>query len=99
MVKHIIIWDFKDELTPEQKREAAARMKEGLEGLNGVIEGLVSINVVTELLDSSNGSLMLDSTFEDEKALAYYADHPAHVKVKEYVHTVVKARKCADYNI
>ena len=99
MVKHVIIWDFKDELTPEQKKEAAARMKEDLEGLNGVIEGLINIHVITDLLGTSNGSIMLDSVFEDEKALAYYADHPAHVKVKEYVHTVVKARKCADYNI
>ena len=99
MVKHVIIWDFKDELTAEQKKEAAARMKEGLEALNGVIEGLISLHVITELLDTSNGSIMLDSVFEDEKALAYYADHPAHVKVKEYVHTVVKARKCADYVI
>ena len=99
MVKHVIIWDFKDELTAEQKKEAAARMKEELEALNGVIEGLISLHVITELLDTSNGSIMLDSVFEDEKALAYYADHPAHVKVKEYVHTVVKARKCADYVI
>ena len=37
MVKHVIIWDFKDELTAEQKKEAAARMKEGLEALNGVV--------------------------------------------------------------
>lgn len=97
MVKHVIIWDFKDELTAEQKKEAAARMKEGLEGLKGVVEGLVSIKVNTELLGTSNGDIMLDSEFVDEKALAYYADHPAHVKVKEYVHTVVKARKCVDY--
>ena len=97
MVKHVIIWDFKDELTAEQKKEAAARMKEGLEGLKGVVEGLVSIKVNTELLGTSNGDIMLDSEFEDEKALACYADHPAHVKVKEYVHTVVKARKCVDY--
>lgn len=97
MVKHVIIWDFKDELTAEQKKEAAARMKEGLEGLKGVVEGLVSIKVNTELLGTSNGDIMLDSEFVDEKALAYYADHTAHVKVKEYVHTVVKARKCVDY--
>ena len=99
MVKHIIIWDFKDELTAGQKKEAAARMKEGLEALNGVIEGLINLHVVTEFLGSSNGDIMLDSVFEDEKALAYYADHPEHVKVKEYVHTVVKSRKCCDYVI
>lgn len=99
MVKHVIIWDFKDELTAEQKREAAAKMKSGLEALKGVVEGLKEISVVTEILDSSNGDIMLDSTFEDEAALAYYADHPEHVKVKEFVRTVVEARKCVDFEI
>jgi hypothetical protein len=99
MVKHVIIWDFKDELTAEQKKAAALRMKTGLEALVGVVEGLKSLHVATDLLGSSNGDIMLDSEFEDEKALAYYADHPAHVKVKEYVRTVVKSRKCADYKI
>ncbi len=99
MVRHVIIWDFKDELTPEQKREAAARMKRELEALYGVVEGLKSIKVVTEILDSSNGDIMLDSEFEDKAALAYYADHPEHVKVKEFVRTAVKARKCVDFEI
>ncbi|MCR5142315.1 MAG: Dabb family protein [Ruminococcus sp.] len=99
MVKHIIIWDFKDELTAEEKREAAAKMKSGLEALKGVVEGLEDISVVTEFLDTSNGDIMLDSTFKDEAALAYYADHPEHVKVKEFVRTVVKARKCVDFEI
>ena len=99
MVKHIIIWDFKDELTAEEKREAAAKMKSGLEALKGVVEGLEDISVVTEFLDTSNGDIMLDSTFKDAAALAYYADHPAHVKVKEFVRTVVKARKCVDFEI
>ncbi|MCR5122047.1 MAG: Dabb family protein [Ruminococcus sp.] len=99
MVKHIIIWDFKDELTAEQKKSAAQRMKTELEALVGVIEGLKSLHVATDLLGSSNGDITLDSEFEDEKALAYYADHPEHVKIKEFVRTVVKARKCADYKI
>ena len=99
MVRHVIIWDLKDELTAEQKREAAAKIKSGLEALKGVVEGLKEIQVVTEILDTSNGSLMLNSVFEDEKALAYYADHPEHVKVKNYVATVVKSRKCVDYKI
>ncbi len=97
MVRHVIIWDLKDELSADEKRLAAANIKTGLEALKGVVEGLNEISVVTEILDTSNGSLMLDSVFEDEQALAFYADHPEHVKVKKYVATVVKSRKCVDY--
>lgn len=99
MVKHIIIWELNDELSAEQRKEAAARIKSGLESLKGVIDGLTEITVNTELLPTSVGDLMLDSTFADEAALAAYAVHPAHVAVKEYVATVVKSRRCADYII
>ena len=99
MVKHIIIWDLKDELTAGQKKAAGAKMKADLEALKGVVEGAVEIKVQYEKLDTSNGDVLLDSTFEDAAALRYYADHPAHVKVKEYVATVVKARKCIDFEI
>lgn len=99
MVKHIIIWELNDELSAEQRKEAAARIKSGLESLKGVIDGLTGITVNTELLPTSVGDLMLDSTFADEAALAAYAVHPAHVAVKEYVATVVKSRRCADYII
>ena len=99
MVKHVIIWDFNDGMTADEKKSAAARMKNELEALNGVIDGIINIHVITETLGTSNGDIMLDSLFEDEKALAYYADHPEHVKVKEFVKTVVKARKCVDYII
>lgn len=99
MVKHIIIWELNDELSAEQRQEAKARIKNGLESLKGVIDGLTEISVKTELLPTSAGDLMLDSTFTDEAALAAYAVHPAHVAVKEYVATVVKSRRCADYII
>ena len=99
VVKHIIIWDLKSELTADEKKAAAQRIKNELEALAGVIEGLEGIKVVTDILDTSNGDVMLDSEFTDEKALAYYADHPAHVKVKDFVKTVTAARKCIDHII
>ena len=32
-------------------------------------------------------------------ALAVYADHPAHCKVKEFVHSVICERVCCDYEV
>ena len=45
MVKHLVMWKFKPELTAEQRAEVAANAKAGLEGLVGKIEGLVSLEV------------------------------------------------------
>jgi hypothetical protein len=99
MIKHIIIWDFKDGLSDGEKAESAAKIKKDLEGLVGVVEGLKEVTVYADMLPTSNGDLMLDSVLESEDALANYAVHPAHVAVKDYIATVVKARKCVDFKI
>jgi hypothetical protein len=99
MIKHIIIWDFNDALSSEEKAESAAKIKKGLEELVGVVEGLREVTVYTDMLSTSNGDIMLDSVLEDEAALAAYAVHPAHLAVKDYIGTVVKSRKCVDFKI
>ena len=98
MVKHVILWKLKDNLTTEEKMHVKAAIKEGLEGLRGQIPGLVDINVRTEGLASSNADLMLDSSFVDEESLKGYSVHPAHVQVADTkVRPYTEIRLCLDY--
>ena len=98
MVKHIILWQLKDELSPDEKLQVKADIKAGLEGLAGQIPGLIDIHVQTECLESSNANVMLDSSFEDEASLKGYAVHPAHVAVANgVVRPNTKVRVCMDY--
>lgn len=100
MVKHIIIWTLKEEITGEEKVAVKKGIKEGLEGLKGQIEGLVDIKVEINGLASSNGDLMLDSTFVNEEALKGYAVHPAHVAVaNEKVRPYTAVRSCLDFEV
>ena len=101
MVKHIILWKLKSELTPAQKQEAAKAIKEGLEGLQGQVPGLVDIHVQTDgRLESSNADIMLDSTLESEAALQGYAVHPAHVAVANGgVRPNTELRTCLDFEL
>ena len=100
MVKHVIIWTLKDEYSNEEKAAIKAEIKAGLEGLMGKIDGLTDIKVYTEGLESSNGDLMLDSTFVSEEALKGYAVHPDHVAVASgKVRPHAKIRSCFDYEI
>lgn len=100
MVKHIIIWTLKPEMTADEKKAQCAKIKAGLEGLKGKIDGLTEIKVVTDLLGSSNGDLMLNSTFESAEALKAYAVHPEHVKVADgTVRPFTAERKCVDFEI
>lgn len=98
MVKHIILWQLKDELSEMEKEKVKAGIKEGLEGLKGKVPGLVDIKVITKGLASSNADVMLDSTLESEEALKGYAVHPDHVAVADSrVRPYTKTRVCLDF--
>lgn len=101
MVKHIILWTLKSELSASEKDLVKKEIKVGLENLKGKIPGLVDIKVNAEnRLESSNADLMLDSTFESEEALKGYAKHPEHVKVAdEKVRPFTALRSCLDFEI
>ena len=100
MIKHVILWQLKDELVGAEKDAVKKGIKEGLEGLQGVIPGLLEIKVNTNGLASSNADVMLDSSFESEEALKAYAVHPAHVKVAdEKVRPFTKTRACLDFEV
>lgn len=98
MVKHVILWQLKDELSAAEKIIVKADIKAGLEGLKGRIPGLVDISVNVDGLASSNADLMLDSTFVDEASLKGYAVHSEHVAVADgVVRPNAKLRVCMDY--
>lgn len=100
MVKHIILWQLKDELSAEEKKVIKAEMKESLEALVGKIPGLLDVKVQIEGLASSNAEVMLDTSFTDEAALKVYATHPEHVVVADgKVRPFTKTRLCLDFEV
>ena len=100
MVRHVILWQLKEEYNDEEKREIKAGIKEGLEGLVGKLPGLVEVHVHTEGLASSNADLMLDAVLENEEALKGYAVHPEHVAIaNSKVRPYTMSRTCLDFEI
>lgn len=101
MVKHIILWKLRSEMSASEKQEAAKAIKSGLESLQGQVPGLVDIHVqIDGRLESSNADIMLDSTLVSEEALKGYAVHPAHVAVANgVVRPNTELRTCLDYEI
>lgn len=101
MIKHIILWKLRSEMSASEKQEAAKAIKSGLESLQGQVPGLVDIHVqIDGRLDSSNADIMLDSTLLSEEALKGYAVHPAHVAVANgIVRPNTELRTCLDYEI
>ena len=67
MIKHVILWKLREDLSDAEKAAVKAAIKEGLAGQ---IPGLLDIQVNIDALPSSaNADLMLDSSFVDEAAL------------------------------
>lgn len=101
MVKHIILWRLRSELSDAEKREVALAIKQGLESLKGQVPGLIDIHVqATGRLETSNADIMLDSTLESFEALKGYAVHPAHLAVANgIVRPNTELRTCLDFEL
>ena len=98
MVKHMIIWNLKEEYSSEEKANIKAEMKVALEALKGKVPGLVDIKVYIDPLATSNGDVMLDSTLESFEALKAYAVHPDHVEAADTkVRPFTASRSCMDF--
>lgn len=99
MVKHIILWKLKDELTEAEKLAVLKDMKAGLEGLKGQVPGLLDVKVqIDGRLETSNCDVMLDCTLDSFESLKGYAVHPAHVEVANTkVRPYTCVRTCLDY--
>ncbi len=98
MVRHIVAWNFAENLTAEEKSVKAAEIKKELENLKNLIDGIVSIEVLTAPLPSSDSDIMLDSVFLNEEALQAYQVHPEHVRVgTNFVRPATCNRKCIDF--
>ena len=95
MVKHIILWKLKDEFNTD---EVKLGIKKNIEGLLGVVPGLIDIKIQIDKLESSNVDVMLWSVLESPEALKGYAVHPEHVKVADtFVRPYTASRACIDF--
>jgi len=98
MVKHIVLWKLKEELSKEEKDKVKKEIKEGLLGLKDKIKEIVEIKVNTEGMEGSTVDVLLDTVFENEEALKAYAAHPDHIAIgMAKIKPFMAERICYDY--
>lgn len=96
MVKHIVMFDFKE----ENKSENLKKSKEMLEALMGSVPTLKSMEVGVNFCEEVRAmDLSIITEFEDKEGLDLYANHPEHLNVVDFIKTVVKASKVVDYTV
>jgi len=96
MIRHIVMFDFKD----ENKKENIQKAKEMLENLIDTIPTLKSMEVGVNFSSEDRAmDLSIITSFDDKAGLEVYAIHPEHLKVVEFIKTVVNSSKVSDYII
>lgn len=95
MIRHIVIWKLHDTQDSDQRFQ---RIADGLEGLVGKIDGLISARVYRGT-GTDGYSVMLDGVLADQNALNNYQDHPLHVAQKQVIAEYTSARFAFDCEI
>lgn len=96
-IRHIVMWNFNANLTPEMKQAASKKIKAELEALKDIIDGIIELKVAVNMLPASNGEIVLNSLFVNEDALNAYQKHPDHKHAGAFVASVTRDRRCVDY--
>ena len=99
MIKHIVAWNFKEEISQEENCNNAKKVKEELEGLKAKIKEIRTIEVIIEPLKSGSFDVVLVSEFDSAEALEAYQIHEEYLRVSSFVGSVLRNRKCIDYEI
>ena len=100
MVKHIVFWKLKDDLQGSAREERLRAIKEGFEALQGIVPGLLHIEIGFDFLQSPESvDLILYSEFESRAALEGYTNHPGHLGMLPLVREVRIERRAGDYEV
>ena len=93
MVKHIVLYNFKEGVN---KEDAVKLIASVLEPLVGQIPGLLHLEIRQAYQEVDYA---LYSEFESKEALAAYAVHPLHQEAKTHFTHLLDKRFCADYEV
>lgn len=98
MLKHIVMWKFRDEAMGRTKERNISEAKRMIGDLKGEIESIVDLELgINEEGLTGNFDLVLYSVFKDEEGLEYYQKHYKHVPLIDYMKEVTYERACVDY--
>lgn len=97
MVKHIVLFQLRKELSEEIRLKVALDFKKAIEELPVIIPVIQKIQVGMNINPDETWDICLDSTFETMEDVKIYASHEAHQKVALQLKPYVNNRSCVDY--
>ena len=93
MIRHVVMWKFKE----EGKAENMEHAKEILYALRSVIGEIRRMEIGFDVSKTDMSyDMMLLTEFDSLSDLKTYAVHPAHLKVSEFIRSVIETRVVLD---
>jgi len=94
MVIHVVMFKFKNDIDKALITEA----KEQIELLVDLVPRLQNIKAGINFSEEDRAmDMVLISHFENREDLDFYASHPEHLKVVEFIKTITEYTKVVDY--
>jgi hypothetical protein len=98
MIKHIVMWNFKEQALGNDRKTNALLARDKLNALEGKIPGLLKIEAGIDFSATpQSADLILYSEFESVEALQAYQIHPEHEAVKNFIVAITDQRLLGDY--
>ncbi|MFO7999838.1 MAG: Dabb family protein [Marinilabilia sp.] len=99
MIKHIVLFKFREDLPEKEKTQKLEAIKADLEALTGKIESLKKMEAGINCNPAEAFDLALTSEFESMEGLKAYAEHPEHLKTAAVIREILDQRACVDYEL
>lgn len=99
MVKHIVLFKLKDDVSADTKLAAMHAFKDAIEALPVKIPFIRKIEVGLNINPAETWSIALYSEFDTLDDVKRYAIHPDHVAAGKLLAEVKESRACVDYEL
>lgn len=97
MIRHVVMWKFKEEAEGKSKVENMQIVRDSLFALLPIIPEIKLMEIDCDISHTEMSyDMMLTTEFESVETMKIYAEHPAHKKVQAFVKAVREARVVLD---
>ena len=97
MVKHIVLFKLKDNVSESEKLVVMNKFKAAIEALPAKISVIRKIEVGLNINPDETWNIALDSEFDTLEDVKFYATHPDHVAAGKILAETKESRACVDY--
>lgn len=92
MIKHIVMWQFK-----QGEEENVKKFLDGLMKLKDIIPQLVSVETGVNINPDNKFDAVLITEFHSMEDLETYKNHPEHIKVSDLCKSIRIERQAIDF--